>query len=359
MCKGDGGDGAAKGEVSIQAALVVIASIIACAALSAASSVFAPLALGVLIIALMWPLQKWLQSALPKVLALAVTIVVLAAVVTAFGSLFVWSFSRIGQAIANDATRFQAAYEQLTVWLEGHGIAVTGLWAEHFNIGWYIRFAQTIVARLNSTTSFWLVVLVYVALGLLEVDDFARNIKRLRNVDVSQALIDGSIATARKIRSYYLVRTQMSILTGLLVFAVTSSVGLPLAKEWGVLAFALNYIPFLGPLIATLFATVYAIAEFQSWQTAALIFILLNVIQIAIGSYVEPRVSGTALSMSPTLVLFSVFFWAYLWGVFGAFIGVPITIAILTFCEQARSTRWLADLFAGDSTSRSDEYGEA
>jgi predicted PurR-regulated permease PerM len=63
--------------------------------------------------------------------------------------------------------------------------------------------------------------------------------------------------------------------------------------------------------------------------------------------------------MSPTLVLFSVFFWAYLWGVFGAFIGVPITIAILTFCEQAQSTRWLADLFAGHSTSRSDEYGEA
>ncbi|MBY0226215.1 MAG: AI-2E family transporter [Hyphomicrobium sp.] len=346
-------------ENSVQVAAIVIASIMACAALSAASSVFAPLALALLIIALIWPLQQSLQSVLPKLLALAATIVVLAVVVTAFGSLFVWSFSRVGQAIANDAAGFQAAYEMLTVWLEGHGIAIAGFWAEHINIGWYIRLIQTVIARLNSTTSFWLVVLVYVSLGLLEVDDFARNIKRLRNADVSQAIINGSIATAKKMRAYYIVRTQMSLLTGLLVFGVTYSVGLPLAKEWGVLAFALNYIPFLGPLIATLFATVYAIAEFQSWETALLIFILLNVTQVAIGSYVEPRVSGTALSMSPTLVLFSVFFWAYLWGVFGAFIGVPITIAILTFCEQGPSTRWLADVFAGGATSRSDENGQA
>jgi AI-2 transport protein TqsA len=345
----------AKSDRTVQVALVVIASVLVCAALAVASTIFAPLALALLIIAILWPLQKGLQSFLPKPLALAVTIIILSLGFAAFGSLIVWSFSRVGQAVANDADRFQAAYEQMSVWLEGHGIAVAGIWAEHVNIGWYIRLAQTVIARLNSTTTFWLVVLVYVSLGLLEVDDFARNIKRLRNADLSQALISGSIATAKKMRSYYLVRTQMSIVTGLLVYGITYAVGLPLAKEWGVLAFALNYIPFLGPLLATLFATVYAIAEFQSWETAVLIFVLLNVIQIAIGSYVEPRVSGTALSMSPTLVLFSVFFWSYLWGVFGAFIGVPITIAILTFCEQCQSTRWLADLFGGAGPSRSSE----
>ena len=49
-----------------------------------------------------------------------------------------------------------------------------------------------------------------------------------------------------------------------------------------------------------------------------------------IGSYLEPRLAGATLSISPFLVLFSVFFWAYLWGLSGAFIGVPIVIAALT-----------------------------
>jgi predicted PurR-regulated permease PerM len=347
--------GVAKGDLTVQVALVVLTGIATCVALSAATAVFAPLVLALLIIAILWPLQKGLQSFLPKLMALAVTTVVLALVIAAAGSLFVWSVSRIGQAIANDAPRFQAAYEQFTVWLEGHGIAVAGIWADHINVGWYIRLAQTVIARLNSTTSFWLVVLVYVTLGLLEVEDFGRHISRLRNATASHALINGFRGTAKKIRAYYLVRTQMSIITGVLVFAVTYAAGLPLAKEWGLLAFVLNYIPFLGPLVVTLIATLFAIAEFQSWQTAALIFLILNGIQIAIGSYVEPRVSGTALSMSPTLVLFSVFFWAHLWGIFGAFIGVPISIAILTFCEQSPSTRWVADVFAGAVTYRPDD----
>jgi predicted PurR-regulated permease PerM len=71
-----------------------------------------------------------------------------------------------------------------------------------------------------------------------------------------------------------------------------------------------------------------------------------------VGSYLEPRFVGSALSISPFLVLFSVFFWAFLWGIPGAFIGVPIVIAGLTLCEQDRSTRWIADLFGQPSAGR-------
>jgi predicted PurR-regulated permease PerM len=71
------------------------------------------------------------------------------------------------------------------------------------------------------------------------------------------------------------------------------------------------------------------------------------VIQFVIGSYVEPRVSGVVLAISPSVVLFAVFFWTFLWGLFGAFIGVPIAIAIITFCSYHPSSRWVADLLGG------------
>ena len=136
----------------------------------------------------------------------------------------------------------------------------------------------------------------------------------------------------------------MSVATGVLVWALGLVAGLQLAAEWGVIAFALNYIPFIGPFIATVFPTLFALAQFASWQSALAVFACLNIIQFVIGSYVEPRVSGSALAISPFVVLFSVFFWTSLWGLFGAFIGVPITIALLTFCAQHPSSRWLADL---------------
>ena len=65
-------------------------------------------------------------------------------------------------------------YDQTTHWLEGHGVVVAGLWAEHFNVGWLLRTVQGLTGRVNSAMSFWIVVFVYVILGLMEVEDFGR-----------------------------------------------------------------------------------------------------------------------------------------------------------------------------------------
>jgi predicted PurR-regulated permease PerM len=141
-----------------------------------------------------------------------------------------------------------------------------------------------------------------------------------------------------------IIRTIMSIATGLFVWLFTSAFELPLAKEWGAIAFALNYIPFIGSLVSTLLPTAFALVQSGNWQSAIAIFIGLNLIQFTLGSYIEPRVSGNALSLSPVVVLFSVFGWGYLWGIFGAFIGVPISIALVTFCQQHPSSQWVYEL---------------
>lgn len=337
----------AKGRI-YDAAQILIATILAVAALSVASSVFAPVAFALFIIALIWPLQHALQKIFPRFIALAVSVVVIAVAFIAFGSLIVWAFGRVGRWIVSDAGRFQAFYDQITLWLENRGIAVAGVWSETFSMAWMLRMIQTVTARLNSAVSFWLVVFVYVVLGLLEVEDFGRRLRGMRNREVGNLLLAGSAATAMKIRRYMLVRTWMSLITGLLVSIFAYIVGLPLAAEWGFIAFSLNYVPFLGPLVATVFPTLFALTQFGSWEAVIAVFVCLNLIQFAVGSYIEPRVAGSALAISPAMVLFSVFFWSYLWGIFGAFIGVPITVAVVTFCALHPSSRWLAELF-GDS----------
>jgi predicted PurR-regulated permease PerM len=328
------------------AALVLIATSGAVAALSTASTVFAPVAFALCGIGLMWPLQKRLQGTLPRAAALIACILVMAATFLVFGYLMAWAFGRVGRWAIAESGRFQMIYDQAAAWLDSHGIVVNGIWSEHLNARWLLGAIQTLTSRANSTISFWIVVFVYIILGLLEVEDFSRRAAALPNGDLRRLLVDGTTATAAKLRRYMLVRTQMSLLTGVLVAAVTWLSGLELAGEWGVIAFTLNYIPFIGPIIATAFPTALALIQFDSLQSAVLLFLALNVIQSAVGSYIEPRVSGSALSISPTLVLFAVFFWSYLWGLLGAVIGVPITIAVLTFCAQHPASRWLSDLFS-------------
>ncbi len=330
----------------------LIATVLLAAAAAQASSVLAPLALAIFIIAIVWPLQHRLQARMPKLLALAITIAVTVAVCLAFASLAVWGFSRVGRSLVADVPRYQALYDTMVTWLDGHGVSVAGLWAEHFNVAWLLRATQHVAGRVNTTLSFWLIALVYVILGLLEVDDIRRKIEALDNREVAHVLLDGSVAAAEKFRKYMVVRTQMSAMTGLLVGIFAGITGLPFAIEWGVIAFVLNYIPFIGPFIATLFPTLLAMTQFDSWQAVLGVFICLNIIQFVVGSYVEPRVSGDILSISPLVVLFTIFFWTFLWGLFGTFIGVPIALAILSFCGQHRSSRWLADLLGGPKQTK-------
>jgi AI-2 transport protein TqsA len=328
-------------------AIVIIAVAAVAAAAYQAASVFAPLVLALFIVAIVWPLQRALQARMPTLLALAITMILIVAVGLVFASLIVWGFGRVARELLNDSARYQALFDQLVTWLDGHGISIAGLWADHFDIRFVMRKAQYLTGRINSMLAFWLITLTYVILGLLEVGDIRRKIESLHNREAVRVLLDGSIATAIKFRKYLLVRTQMSALTGLFVGLFALATGLQFAAEWGVIAFALNYIPFIGPFIATLFPTLLAMAQFNSWEAVLATFVCLNIIQFVIGSYVEPRLSGSMLSISPFVVLFTIFFWTFLWGLFGTFIGVPIALAIVTFCDQHPSSRWLAILLGG------------
>jgi predicted PurR-regulated permease PerM len=335
-------------EVKISAAIV--AAVAVAFALYQAASVFAPLAVALFAIGVVWPLQYRLQLRMPELIALAITLIVTIAVCLAFASLAAWGFGRVAHSLVADGARYQALYENAVKWLDDHGISVVGVWAEHFNVGWVLRAAQRVAGRINVTLQFWLIALVYLILGLLEVGEIPGKIEALGNPEISRVLVNGSAATAIKFRKYLLVRTLMSALTGLLVGLFALATGLQFAPEWGVIAFVLNYIPFIGPFIATLFPTLLAMTHFDSWQAVLGAFIGLNIIQFIVGSYVEPRVSGGVLSMSPFVLLFAIFFWTFLWGLIGTFIGVPITLAILTFCSQHPSSRWVTDLL-GESES--------
>ena len=152
----------------------IIAAVMIGVAVSQASDVFAPLALALFIIALIWPLQSWLQARMPALLALAITMAVTVAVCIAFASLVAWGFGRVGVSLLADTARYQALYERAIDWLDDRGISVAGLWSEHFNVGWLVHWAGQITGRVNTTLTFWLIALLYVILGLMEVDVLRR-----------------------------------------------------------------------------------------------------------------------------------------------------------------------------------------
>ena len=341
------------------AATLVVAIAVSVVAYQAAT-VFAPLTLGLFIIALVWPAQNWLQRWMPKLAALAIVVAATVVVVVAFAALIVWGFARVTTALIADVARYQEVFNMAVDWLNRHGVSMAGVWAENVNVSRILGWAQQVTSRVTTTLSFWLIALLYVILGLTEVDDMRRKLLAFVEPEAAKTFLSATADTARKFRAYMVVRTEMSLATGALVGLFAWAVGLKFPIEWGVIAFALNYIPFIGPFVATLVPTLLEMAQFTTWEAVLGLFVCLNIIQFVIGSYIEPRVAGVVLAISPVVVLFAVFFGTYIWGLYGAFIGVPIVIAGVTFCSHYPSTRWIADLFGGPrrTKARQDEIAQ-
>src|SRR3974390_3667524 len=135
--------------------IAIIAAFVLLAAVSQASTVFAPLALALFIIALGWPVQSRLQAFLPKLTALAITLVITLAVAFGFASLAAWGFGRVGHSVLADVARYEAIYAYAMAWLDSHGIDIAGFWAEHFNVGWIGGTAQYRTGRVNTPLTLW------------------------------------------------------------------------------------------------------------------------------------------------------------------------------------------------------------
>jgi predicted PurR-regulated permease PerM len=307
-----------------------------------------PVAFALFIVALVWPLQRRLRAVLPQVIAVLVTASVALLAIGGGGWLVVWSFGGIAQWVIANAARLQGLYMHAAELLEERGFYAAELFAEQVNVLWLVRVLRAIGGSLQDLLSFCIVTFVFVILGLLEVEPLGRRLRRIG----SQGTTDTVVEIARRLQTYMLVRLGMSVLTGLGFWAFTAVYQLDLHREWGVIAFVLNFIPFIGSFVATLLPTLFAAAQFESLSAALVVFISLNLLQFVIGSYIEPRVAGAAVSVSPFLVLFAVFFWGMLWGIAGAFIGVPILIALATVCARHPSAHPIAVLLSADRSTR-------
>jgi predicted PurR-regulated permease PerM len=137
------------------------------------------------------------------------------------------------------------------------------------------------------------------------------------------------------------VKTLVCLITGVLTAVVLALFRLPFAVAFGVLAFFLNYIPTLGSIIATGLPVLLAAFFFGSLGPAAGILVLLMAINLVLGNFFEPRLMGKGLGLSPLLVFFSLFFGAWLWGIPGMILAVPILAVLKIIFANVPSLRIL------------------
>jgi predicted PurR-regulated permease PerM len=157
----------------------------------------------------------------------------------------------------------------------------------------------------------------------------------------------------RDVREYWWITSAIAFVIAVLDVIFLLILGVDFAILWGVVAFLLSYIPSLGFWLALIPPFLLAWAEFGI-ATAMIVFIGYVLINGSIQNFVQPKVTGGGLNLSPLVVTISVVVWAWALGPIGAILAVPATMLVKKlFLERYEETRWLA-IAIGEGRGRQD-----
>lgn len=146
------------------------------------------------------------------------------------------------------------------------------------------------------------------------------------------------------VSKYIKVKTLVSLITGVCIGIICYFFGIQYSLIWGFLAFVLNYIPYLGSLVAIIPPLIISIIQYNSVSQMFFLFIFLEGVQLVMGNIIEPKWMGDSFSINTVSVLFGFVFWAYLWGTAGMLLAVPLTFMFKVILENMSSAQVIVRL---------------
>ena len=144
---------------------------------------------------------------------------------------------------------------------------------------------------------------------------------------------------------YLVLKTAISLVTGLIIWGMLVLLEVRFAFIWGLLAFALNYIPNIGSVLAAI-PPIAQVLVFGGLYDALVVLTGYLIVNLIFGNILDPRLMGRGLGLSTLVVFLSLIFWGWLLGLVGMLLSVPLTIIAKIALEQTQGGKSIAILLS-------------
>ncbi|MCF7674345.1 MAG: AI-2E family transporter [Akkermansiaceae bacterium] len=344
--------------------LILIGSmVLLVAGLKAAQDFFLPILLAFFVATVSLPITNLVARKLPRSLAVLITVLVDFSFIV---GLLLLAFTLVDDLqtkwnhryAAEVSNRIQTESVSLAKTLEKWGVEdarakINEAVQDNLKDLQNIRFGQIwdvgtgLLGRVVGFFGTFLIVLVLTIFMLLEAAMFGRRfdlVSQARGPNLSRLL-----SATKDIQRYLAIKTVISLVTGFLAGFLCWAADLDFYILWGILAYALNYIPVIGSLVAGVPPTILALIT--SGAPSAVIvaggYLLINNV---LGGFVEPMLVGRRFGISTLVIVIAVMFWGWVWGPLGMLMAVPITMMLKVVLEGSNEFRWISVAISADHT---------
>lgn len=328
------------------------------AALRVMAPVAIPVVFAILTALVLAPLHRNIANLLPSALkwgADVCALLVLLAVIAVFLTALVFAAEQVLQDIPDVSGNLQTlmpTQSEAQNLLGGRLQDILGTISSTLS-SWLVdkvtAVAQSIAGLTGIFISTVVLVVFLVLLALSERATWRHKLHALWPDKGEQTWMHALRMITERLRQFLIIRSAIGALQAALYVAWLWFFGVDLLFVWAVLTFVLTYIPNLGSIIAGTLPVLYALVT-KDWTTALGVAAGLLVIEQVVGNFLDPKLLGKYIVLSPFVILVSLLFWGWLWGIAGAFLATPILITTLIVLNHIGPLRPIALLLSDQRT---------
>jgi predicted PurR-regulated permease PerM len=202
-----------------------------------------------------------------------------------------------------------------------------------------IGIFSNLLNLIKSFTGNFTLVLVYLIFIVIEEKFFILKLNLVLKNENKKKLFS---KINNDIYNYFRIKTFTSLLTALFTFMILFFLNNELSITFAIFAFFLNFIPYIGSLLAVVLPSLFATIQFMEFFTPILTLILLLVSQIFIGNFLETKLMGKTLNISPIALIIFLSLMGKIWGLVGMFLSVPLLVILIIFLNNFKETKKIA-----------------
>lgn len=323
------------------ASIVVIIS-----GLRAASDIITPFLIATFISIVISPILSYFEKfGLNRALSFLIVIAILFTSLGFICSSLITSFNKFLIQLPNFQTKFLEIFGKFNDWVNSFDIDLNSYLIDTMSslkifstTGSVMKFTSTFIGKL-------VFILILTLFILLETNTMKKRLNYLYKIaPKASSFITKFI---KDVKRYLAIKTLSSLTTGILIWLLLKMLGIPYAILWGAIAFVFDYVPAVGSIVASIPAIVVTLLT-KNIVYAFLVTAVYLSVNMLIGNFLEPKFMQKGFGISPILVLFSLLFWGYIFGLTGMFLAVPLTMCIKIGLDQNQKTQIFSNLISSN-----------
>jgi predicted PurR-regulated permease PerM len=207
---------------------------------------------------------------------------------------------------------------------------------------------RTIVGTALSPIETSAIVAIFLIFILVQREDLRDRFVRLVGRGDLQRTTVAMDDAAGRLSRYFLAQTTINAAFGVVVTGGLYAIGVPSPILFGILAFLMRFVPYVGPIVAAGFPVALAAAVDPGWAMALETLALFIVVEMLVGYLIEPLLYGRNTGLSPIAVVVAATFWTWLWGPIGLVLSTPLTACLVVIGRHVKQLDFL-DVILGDA----------